>query len=215
MRDSAPYDRYVVLSDVVGSRRIEDRESFESQLTNAFDTLNRTHEASLAVPLSRMKGIDEFGCVIENLSAIPEIISTLLNHTHPVGVRFGIASGEIDVGISEDTVAEMDGPAFHRANQILQAVETDGLYVGLDTDTAYDGLASAALNFLSLHRMALSKRQVETILAYESSGTQSEAADELGVSQQAVSNTLQMASYYQTNELLKWLRDSFDSIYDE
>lgn len=206
-------DRYVVLSDVVGSRGIDDRERFESGLKTAFETANRSYDQSLVVPFSQMKGIDEFGCVLADISALPPVISTLLNHTHPVGVRFGVASGAIDVGVNETSVAEMDGPAFHRASEILERLKNDGLYVGLDTGQRYDDLASAALNLLVLHELSLSRRQVETILAYESHGTQSDAAAHLEVSQQAVSDALQKADYYRIETLLNYIANSFETIY--
>ncbi len=214
MSEDEVTDYYVVLADVVGSRRIERRSEFQSQLETAFDTINRVEDASLATPLSPMKGVDEFGCVLTEIGPVVDIILGILDHAHPVGVRFAISNGGIDVGLSRDTVAEMDGPAFHRASELLELLKENELHVLMDTGKPYDELAVTALNFLTLRKLSLTPRQLNVILAYERQGTQSGVADELDITQQSVSKTLRNVDYNRVALLREKTRRSLEDLYD-
>ena len=214
MSDSEPDRQYVVLVDVIDSREIQDRETFESRLKSAFDLVNEAERESISTPLTQMKGIDEFGCVLTRVSPLPDIMSEILNRIHPSRARFAIASGEIDIGAERETVAQMDGPAFHRASALLDDVEDSGLYVGVDTNQRTDGLVANALNLLLLEREHLTDRQVEIILAYEEHGTQSRTGEELGLRQQAVSNALHRANYMRRMKIRRSLRKTLEIVYD-
>lgn len=214
MSDSEPDTRYVVLVDIVDSREIPDREAFESRLTEAFEYVNEAERESISTPLTQMKGIDEFGCVLTRLAPVPDIVAAILDRIHPYRARFAIASGGIDVGAGRETVARMDGPAFHRASELLDEVEDSGLYAAVDTNRQPDGLVANALNLLLLEREHLTDRQVEVILAYERHGTQSKAGEELGLRQQTVSNTLHRANYIRRTKIRRSLRESLEAVYD-
>lgn len=206
--------RYVVLVDLIGSRDIEDRQAFRSRLEDAMASVNVAEEDHLTTPLTQMKGIDEFGCVLTNLAPLPSIVNGLLNRIHPTQARFGVASGGIDVGTDSDTVAKMDGPAFHRASELLEALEREDLFARIDTGVPTDGLVSSALNLLILERMDLTDRQVEMIRAYERHGTQTAAGDELAVPQQAVSRALDRANYMRRQAIRAELRAALETVYD-
>ncbi|SDM72898.1 SatD family (SatD) [Halogranum gelatinilyticum] len=214
MADSKPDTRYVVLVDVVDSREIPNRERFEEQLEDALGFVNQTESENVSTPFTQMKGIDEFGCVLRKLSPIPDIIPEVLNRIYPAYARFAVASGEIDIGTGRETVAQMDGPAFHRASELLESVEATDLYVDVKTNQKTDALVANALNLLLLEREHLTSRQVETILAYEKHGTQSKAGAELGLRQQAVSDTLHRANYKRRKKIRRSLRDTIEKLYD-
>jgi hypothetical protein len=203
-----------VLVDLVESRAIEDRTAFESHLEDALAHVNDAVAGNLATPFTRMKGIDEFGAVLTDLAVLPDAMAGLLDRIHPAPARFGVASGAIDVGADSDTVAEMDGPAFHRASALLETVEDRDVYVGVDTGHPADGLVASALNLLLLEREDVTERQMETILAYERHGTQTAAAAALGRTQQAVSKTLQRANYGRRRAIREDLREALEAAYD-
>lgn len=207
--------RYVVLGDLIGSRDIDDRATFESRLKEAMEVINDSQGENMATPLTRMKGIDEFGCVLTRMESLPDVVGGLLDRIHPTLARFGIASGEIDIGYDQETVAKMDGPAFHRARDLLESIESRGLFVSIDTDTPIDTLVSSALNALVLSREQITDRQMEVILAYEQHGTQTAAGDYLGIPQQAVSDTLYRANYQRRQAIRNDLREAIKSNYDQ
>lgn len=214
MSDPNTEPTYVLLADVVESRSIADREAFESRLDGALAHVNDVESRSMSTPLTKMKGIDEFGCVLTAMAPLPDIVSGLLDRIHPTRVRFAVASGSVDIGVGSETVAEMDGPAFHRASELLSDIEERGLYVDVDTNRDADGLVASALNSLLLERERLTERQVEVILAYEDHGTQAAAGEALGLEQQAVSNALQRANYGRRREIRRGLREALEAVYD-
>ncbi|MFB6256601.1 MAG: SatD family protein [Haloplanus sp.] len=206
--------RYVVLVDLVGSRDIDDRESFGSRLEDAINIINDSEGKHMSTPMTRMGGIDEFGCVLTRLEPLPGIVCSLLDRIHPTLARFGVSTGEIDIGYDHETVAEMDGPAFHRARTLLEDAESVGLYAGVDTGAPTDSLVSTALNAFVLAREPITERQIEVILAYEQSGTQTAAGDQLGIPQQAVSDALRRANYRQRRAIRDELTRAIATNYD-
>ncbi|AGB16427.1 hypothetical protein Halru_1828 [Halovivax ruber XH-70] len=194
-RTDGGVDRYVVLGDVVDSREIADRDGFRETFTEARETVAARYESSFVAGPSVLKGIDELGAVLSSLDSLYDVAITLQNVLYPHAIRLAVASGEISVG-ETDAVAHMDGEAFHRATELLEAVERDGLRFGLDTDThPLDTAVADEVNLLLSLRESWTDRQREVVTRYERAPTQRAVADELGISQQAVSNTLQSASW--------------------
>lgn len=210
----APRETYVVLADLVDSRGIENREQFEHKLEETLSELNNLIGERMAVPLTQMKGVDEFGCVLTHLAPLPKLMCGLLDRIFPTLARVGVATGEIDIGTDTETVAQMDGPAFHRASDTLEEVEAHDLYVGVSTGSPVDTLVSGALNALILSRQGLTKRQQEVILTYERHGTQAAAGDELGIHQQAVSQTLRRADYGRRSYIRKEISKAIEKTYE-
>jgi len=213
MTDAAE-PRYVVLIDIVSSREITDRSAFESRLSDAMSRINEAESEHLATPLTRMKGIDEFGCVLTRLGPLPSIVGRFLDTIHPTLARFGVATGGIDIGNDRDTVAEMDGPAFHRANALLERLESDELFIRLDVGEPMDALVSGALNSLVLARKDVTERQMEAVRAYEEYGTQTAVGEQLGTAQQAVSDMLSRAEYHRRKLIRDELGDAIRENYD-
>ena len=204
----------VLLADVVQSRTIADRERFQRQLKHTFDEVNEAENEWLSVPLTTMKGVDEFGCVLTHRAPLPDIIVPLQRVAHPTGIRFGLAAGSIDVGTGSDTVAEMDGPAFHEASSLLEELRDTGQYVAIETDDPLDDLIAGALDLLAMGELSVTPRQLEIITAYGDHGTQSAAGDELGIHQQAVSESLTRSQYRQRQAVRTQLRETLEELYD-
>ena len=204
----------VLLADVVNSRSIDDRERFRDRLRAAFVSVNETESKHLTVPVSTMKGVDEFGCILNHLAPLPDIIVPLLRAAHPHGIRFGVAMGKIDIGMGENSVAAMDGTAFHDASALLEDLRDSGLFVALQTGNQLDTLVGGALNLLAMGEIGVTPRQLEIIQAYETHGTQVGAAESLDIHQQAVSESLKRAQYGQRDAIRTKLRQALEELYD-
>ena len=100
-------------------------------------------------------------------------------------------AGDIDVGVGSGRVPAMDGPAFHRAEEMLSSVaDADLLFDLAVSESTLDRAIADEVNLLLRWRAGLTERQAEYVRAYERRGTQAAAAADLGVTQQAVSNEL-------------------------
>lgn len=200
-------DRYVVLGDVVQSRDIDARSHFRTTLTDACDRINRRYEDDVSAPFQLLKGVDELGGVLTSASSIYDIAKHLFDALYPHRLRIAVVLDEIDVGVETGVVSEMDGPAFHRADELLDDIEGSDLLFDVRTGRERFDLAVAdEINLLLAHRQQWTDRQREIIECYERRGNQYEVADELDISQQAVSKSLGKASWPMITEIEKRLR---------
>lgn len=187
---------YVVLGDVVDSREIDDRATFRDRFERTQRVVATDFDSAFAAGPSVLKGIDELGGVMTSLTPVYDVVITLQRRLHPHAIRIAVARGEIDFGAADGDVSRMDGEAFHRATELLEAVDRDGLWFGLDTGTdPLDTAVADEINLLLARRAEWTDRQRDVVAAYERLGTQTAVAEELGVSQQSVSNVLQGATW--------------------
>lgn len=185
----------VVLADVIESRALGDRESFGAALDTTLDRLNDEFADAVTADFAPLKGIDEFGGVLDSPRHAYDVIRTIADGLFPVEVRFAVAYDTVDV-VPEPDVALMDGPAFHRADELLGAVETAGDLVGVDTgDPVRDGYLADVANLILTLRADWTDRQFEVVRTYRETGSQRAAAERLDVSQQAVSAALARSNY--------------------
>lgn len=207
--------RYVLLGDVVQSRRIDDREAFRERLTGICATLNDDYETSIHAEFTVLKGVDEVGGVLSSLGDSYDIVRNLFEALRPYELRLAIASGSIDVGADSHDVAEMDGPAFHRAAELIDALEDSGLLFDMDVGKGtLDTALADEINLLLLVRQEWTDRQREVIQAYQRHDGQDGAARELGVTQQAISDALTNASWPTVHAIEKRLESTLGG-YDQ
>ena len=186
---------YVVLGDVVDSRSIEDRAAFRETFATARRAVVTTLGGTLSVGPTVLKGIDEIGLVLSSIDRLYDLVITLADALHPHQIRLAVARGPVDTTVT-DSVARMDGEAFHRATDLLESIDTDGLLFGLDADRSpLDTAVTDEINLLVDRRASWTDRQREIVAAYERTGVQHEVASELGISQQAVSDVLRSADW--------------------
>jgi DNA-binding phage protein len=185
---------YVLLGDVVRSREVDDRAAFRRRLERACERASRHDEVH--APFDVLKGIDEIGGVLSAGTSIWSVVRSLTDELHPQQVRLALVSDEIDVGVETGDVSKMDGPAFHRASELLETVERSNLLFDMQTGRRpLDAAVADELNLLLLLRHEWTERQREVVASYRRHGTQSEVAEDLDVSQQAVSKSLRSASW--------------------
>lgn len=200
---------YVVLGDVVHSREIEDREGFQDRLEDVCGQFNATERDDVWGDFKILKGIDEFGGVLQSLENVYEVVSEFQEALRPHEIRMVVAGGSIDVGLTSWDVEKMDGEAFHKASERLEEIEDGPLSFDLLVDD--DALARAVadeINLLLHVRGDWTDRQWEVASVRESVDTQTAAAEELGVTQQAVSNVLSGANWPLAHEVEERLRNT-------
>lgn len=187
---------YVVVGDVVGSRTIDDRDAFGRTLDGALAAVNHQYDDSVRADVVTVKGVDEIAGVLEAPRDVYGLVKTVHDEIHPHQVRFGVAHGRIDVKPGSADVTEMDGPAFHRANELLEWVERrDGLFALDGVHPGVDDLVSTTVDLILTLREDWTDREFDAVRARERAASQQEAADRLGVIQQTVSDRLQRAHW--------------------
>lgn len=205
-----PFEACVVVADVVGSREVEDRGAFGRTLRNALARMNDRHADELAADFAVLKGVDEFAGVLATPTSLVAVVTDLQAALHPVSARYAAVEGTIDVEVDADDVRRMDGPAFHRADELLADLR-DGRFA-LELDEARLAWAvTAGLDVVLARRENWTERQVEVVESYSRHGTQRATADALDVSQQAVSRVLTQADHGRVRRAERLLADAMGS----
>lgn len=193
---------YVVLGDVIASREIEDREAFRDTIATTLEAVNERYAADVVGRFALVKGVDEIAGVMRNPRNLYRLVRDVVSAARPGAIRFAVVYGEIDVGAGGDAVDEMDGPAFHRADEALIDVAGADLYLSFSgRRPAFDSLIEAGINLLLMAREDWTDRQRAMVAAYEETGTQEAVADRFDVSQQTVSATLRRADWRRLGRL--------------
>jgi DNA-binding transcriptional LysR family regulator len=205
--------RYVLLGDVVASRQVDDREQFGRRLADACAAVSDAHGDAFDAPLEPLKGVDEIGGVLTGPAVLYDVLDGLRERLHPQEIRVAVAAGEVDVGADTGEVARMDGPAFHRADELLAGLAGSPLRVALDLDAApLDDAIADEVNLLFRLKADWTDHQRRVVDAYRTTGSQSAAAGELGVSQAAVSQALSRADYATVREIETRLRRTLRAV---
>ena len=193
---------YVILGDVVASREIDDRAAFRDTIGATLEAVNERYAEDVVGDFALLKGVDEIAGVIRDPGNLYRILRDVVSAARPGAIRFSVVYGEIDVGAEGDDVGEMDGPAFHRADEALIDVAEADLYVSFSgRRPTFDPLIGACINLLLVAREDWTHRQRAMVDAYEETGTQAIVADRFDVSQQTVSATLRRADWPRLSRL--------------
>ncbi|WP_232687528.1 SatD family protein [Halobacterium zhouii] len=204
---------YVLLGDVVASRDIDERGDFGATLTDACATVSDQHADAFLAPLEPLKGVDEVGGVLTDPAPLYDVLDGLRERLHPQELRVAVAAGGVDVGVGTGNVSRMDGPAFHRADELLSDLDASTLRVAFDFERApLDATLADEVNLLFLLKRRWTDRQRDVVRAYRETESQDAVAENLGVSQPAVSQALSRASWPAVREIEERLRSTFEAV---
>ena len=182
---------YVLLGDVISSRRINDRDNFQRKVREMCKKVNSTYTTDIYADLKILKGIDEIGGVLSNMSKCYEIINTILDQLYPYQMRFVFVLDYVDTALDTKDVAKMDGPAFHKASDIMSTLKKSKLIFDMSVgDKVIDSAITGQINLILLLKRNRSIKQQRIVKEYEKTQNQSEVAENMGITQQAVSKTL-------------------------
>lgn len=199
--------RCVVLGDVVGSRDVPDRASFRDRLLAALEAVNEQYADAVVADFVLQKGVDEFAGVLATPTRVYDVVDAVGRHVHPEEVRFAVCWGGVDVAPDADDVRQMDGPAFHRADDLQTSIADTDYRFAMDLDDPpLDTTLADEITLLMRRKADWSDRQRRVVNRYEALGSQDAAASALDVSQPAVSQALSRADYRLLREIEDRLR---------
>jgi len=204
-------DRYVVLGDVVGSRDVEDRAALRGRLDAACEQVTADHADAVVAPFTPLKGVDELAGVLSTPAPSYDVVDGFREALYPHEVRLVVAAGAIDVGAGSGDAARMDGPAFHRADDLLAGLEGTAFRFAMDLgEDPLDDVVADEVNLLLFRKREWTDRQREVVRRYRDLGSQDAVAVELGVSQPAVSRVLERAMWPTIREIEGRLRATLE-----
>lgn len=177
-----------VIADMVQSRELKSQQRREAQLTfgtflkNINTEFRRVVLARFVVTLG-----DECQGILHNATALPDLLWRF-DEFESRQLRVGIGRGVLYTPVGRDAI-NIDGPALHRARAAIEQAKKDRLLGGVfegfgkDHDAIFNGFA----RLLHHHRSNLSDQQREVVGHLRSGLNQTQAAEKMAVTKQAVS----------------------------
>jgi len=188
-----------IFGDIIASREIMERDDLQKRLLLGLDSINSKFSGQLVAPLRFTAG-DEVRGLLKDESESYAVIKLLQSAASPHKMRLAVGIGEISTEPLRD-IAAIDGPALHRASSAMQLLKSRKLSHGrtvyycsgnADRDAMLNGLTFLVSSIKS--RWTQSMHEKAELL---SSGlTQMELGARLGVSHQAVRQSMVRANYY-------------------
>lgn len=206
-----PMRAVAFLAEVVEGRAGSSPEALVDHLRRALEEFSREHGPSVVIPLQVSGRSPECGGALLDLSAAYVLSRFLAEAFFPFSVRSAATWGDLPDPIAGRAEADpLDGPAFETAALLLYRARKENrllLVQGITPDV--DRLANVLLLLLHREMEAWTERQCEAVRLYRRLERQETVAQELGVSQQAVSSALGAAGWRDLAEAEAALRDVF------
>jgi len=179
--------RIALVADIVGSRSIRERMAFDQRLVRCLTSLSDRNPHIL----SRYTLIgDEVQAVYSGAASLFEDAVTILATIHPVKMRFSYGVGTLIKPINPEQAIEMDGPAFYRARDGVNALKETGYLFTVVGDVPRVDLVREALNLVSHEMDEWNENRLRTLARRQDGVPVKEIAEELGISDQAVYKTI-------------------------
>jgi hypothetical protein len=179
-------DVAALIADIVDSKRIPDRRTFQAGLKKTLESLTR-RSRTLISPYTITLG-DEFQAVYGTGEELIGDIFSILAEVHPVRIRFAVGIGELTTELDREKALGMDGPAFHAARAGMNEMKKlkYSLVQAFGEDPARYELENAGLR-LSMSIMSGWKRNTFVVFNGLRDGTAvGELAPLLGIRQRSV-----------------------------
>lgn len=112
--------------DIVGSRKIRNREQLQEHINQYIDTVNKKYSGILAAPVTLTLG-DEWQIILSKPSEIYNLIHEFqqMLWQDNAEIYAGIGIGGLSTPLSDD-VRKMDGECFHQARKSFEIAKSSG-----------------------------------------------------------------------------------------
>lgn len=219
----------VIIGDIIKSRELKNRKKFQAVFheylnANKIDT-NLTLSEMMVFNnniISRFTVTigDEFQGVIKSADHLFKFILdfeySLKNEMKEnINFRYGMGIGKITTKINEDAAIGMDGPAFYHARESLEKAKREKLKYCLKSSMPKDEVINTMLQWLGHENRRWGFQKFQIINLKKNGWTQKQIAENLSVSQPAVSKALKTAPVQLTIQTEKIIEKHINSILNE
>ncbi|MCK4404780.1 MAG: hypothetical protein KAW02_06780 [candidate division Zixibacteria bacterium] len=188
----------IIVGDLVGSRNVSGRQPLSHKIRLVIDHITKEFRKEFYAPLALTRGIDELSGVLKRPNMSYRICRHLNEGVYPHLFRFAVVRGTLDIAITSKDARRMDGPAFHTGADMIQRAKKKNLYYCFNLGFQFEEFnlwLTELANLLHILRSGWTKHQRRVVQFYERFGNQKAVAKELGITQQAVSDSLRQAHW--------------------
>lgn len=181
----------VIIGDISRSKELTGQSRYQTQLflKSAIVQINEQYREFLQAPMTITKG-DEFQGLVSNPSRGYEIIQALERMVFPIRIRYGLGMGII-YRMGGVLPIEMDGPAFHKANQALELAKKKKIDIWLVSgNEVIDNLVNTVFMLITAIKSRWNERHYKLFWSYQDLGTYREVAAQENVTPQAICDIL-------------------------
>lgn len=181
----------VVTGDICGSKQLNGSDRYQIQLfmKSAIVQLNEEFRAMMEAPATVTKG-DEFQALIKTPANAYKIIQAMQKMVFPTSLRYGVGMGKI-YRMGGVLPIEMDGPAFHRANEALVMAKKNKCSMWfISEDSSRDALLNTIFLLISAIKSKWNERHFLIYWDYLEEGTYWKVAQKRNITPQAIGEIL-------------------------
>jgi|GEM_PF-6712749 len=183
--------KFLLLSDIVGSRKIKERKKFEKRLEIILQQVSAQYGDAFELPIRVWKGLDEMAAVIGKPWLLYNIMDAIASGIVPYQVRFVLVKGRVELLSEDKDVAKADGEAFPAAVAQMNMLKKEGLYFTCDTgNSLFDQAWKTQVNLIRLIKKDWTEQQWLIYESYKSLASQEAVGKKLKITQQSVSKAL-------------------------
>ncbi len=202
-------NRIALVGDVVASRAIKERVTFDDALLACLKELNGEN-LSILSPYTLIG--DEIQAVYGRADSLFRDAVTILATIYPRKMRFSFGVGGLVTPINPKQAIEMDGPAFHLARDGVEALKQSGyLFTLSGEDIPNLHLMRQALFLVSQNMSKWNQVRLQTLAHLQREMPVKDIARKLHISDQAVYKTIDAGGLEVIAELFLDLQAALDS----
>jgi hypothetical protein len=139
----------LVLTDLVGSERVTDRDALRIRLHQVLEKANEDFHDDFVIPFQIVRGVDEFGAVLNDWRNSFRIVDCVFESLLPFVYRFAIVEGEI-VNIEGGQIDQLDGEAVYIGSRLLEQMKEGSSGARRKTKVEFIRLAISGIDYRRL-----------------------------------------------------------------
>ena len=206
---------FVLVADIVASRKIVERSAVQEKLRACLRHLNSKPGGGLVSPYTITLG-DEFQAVFTTPERLFRDAVTVLIALYPIAVRFSCAIGEITTSINTKQAIGMDGPAFHDARTSVERLKkTKSLFIISSREGGGLVLTNQCLALVSHTIVRWPRSRLEILRGLSENRTVKQIARDLKVTDKAVYKSIDAGAIRTIAPLLDELTDRLRQIREQ
>jgi len=179
----------VLIGDIVASKKIQQRQKFQSEFQELINSLNDEHKEKIVSPLTITLG-DEFQGLLNNSKDIFLIIHKIQSSFQNITFRFAISVGDISTKINHNSAIGMDGAGFHFARDAMEKNKIEKRSFSYEGGQPETIIIDNMLKWIDQTTKKWKKEKWKTLLLKQQGNSQKEIEQQINITQSAISQNL-------------------------